>query len=361
MTITSIVELSEPDQNQTKTEAELITRPLSIWHAVSAFKQAMFDIEAALVHRSTASTQLQARVDAACETLKHALRWLVRETPHLKRSFGTYVFQQTRGFFNASRFLRRCLAKPRGQSRDYGTLNIIYDQAIEGQGRLGPLLDRWALGLGVCHAVRSRRQAIVAPADRLLAEWAHQVPMPICSLASGPPREIFDLLGRADPAPVQVTCVEVDREALAFSEELARQKRVGNRINFAFESIDGLAAGTGTTAVRPQQFIYSTGLTDYLPDQSVINLLGWIHDHLRPGGIAAIGSLSWANPDKEFMHYMANWSFVHRSPDELRALFARSKFGFSPVEVWTDTTGLQLLALCRSVSSRNQKRSPWAS
>ena len=52
------------------------------------------------------------------------------------------------------------------------------------------------------------------------------------------------------------------------------------------------------------------------------------------------------NSDKAFMDYIMDWILVHRTPDELRGLFARSKFGDAQVRFESDPTGIQLIAYC---------------
>ena len=46
------------------------------------------------------------------------------------------------------------------------------------------------------------------------------------------------------------------------------------------------------------------------------------------------------------MDYVLDWLLVHRSPAELRQLFAQSKFGKPEVRVDADVSGIQLFACC---------------
>jgi hypothetical protein len=40
------------------------------------------------------------------------------------------------------------------------------------------------------------------------------------------------------------------------------------------------------------------------------------------------------------------WVLIHRTPDEMRELFAMSKFGKTEVRIDADPTGIQLFAYC---------------
>jgi extracellular factor (EF) 3-hydroxypalmitic acid methyl ester biosynthesis protein len=319
----------------------------SMHAAIETFKDTMLSTDRAVKLGKTDAAELQRQVDRACELVKATLHWHAQAEPALEEPLGKQLFRETFPFFLTSRFIDRSYMKPRGYAGDYETINIIYDSDVQGLGRLGPLLDRWALGLGACRAVRNRRHAIAGQVDRLLAGWPGAEPMPVCSVASGPAREVFDLLDRDNPARIHVTCLDVDPDALRFSAGVARQKALEPHLSFALENILRLAAGRGKTNIKPQQFIYSMGLMDYLADRLVIRILDWMYDHLLPGGVAAIGNFAKNSPDKEFMQHIGEWTLIHRSPEDLRAFFAASKFAQNQVEVDRDETGIQLLAFCR--------------
>jgi extracellular factor (EF) 3-hydroxypalmitic acid methyl ester biosynthesis protein len=46
------------------------------------------------------------------------------------------------------------------------------------------------------------------------------------------------------------------------------------------------------------------------------------------------------------MDHVLEWRLIHRAPDDLRGLFARSKFGGAPVEVRREEAGINLFAFC---------------
>jgi hypothetical protein len=89
------------------------------------------------------------------------------------------------------------------------------------------------------------------------------------------------------------------------------------------------------------------GLTDYLQDAFVVDLINWSYDHLSPGGTLIIGNVVPSNPDKAYMDHILEWELIHRTPEELCALFARSKFGPAPVTLREEPAGVDLFAFCR--------------
>jgi SAM-dependent methyltransferase len=242
----------------------------------------------------------------------------------------------------------RWFTKPRGYAGDFYTIELVYRNVAEGEGRLGKFVDRWALGISAAQAVRNRR-GLLRDAIRDTARRhgnGHREPVLVTSLASGPAREVFDVLTEPEAPPVQATCIDIDSEALAFASERARELGVADRVVFAQDNVLRLSRGRGKTTLPPQHMIYSVGLIDYLEDEHIVRLLDWIHDQLVPGGTVVLGNFDVANPDKAFMDHILEWRLIHRTPDDLRGLFARSKFGDAPVEVRAEEERINLFAFC---------------
>jgi hypothetical protein len=168
----------------------------------------------------------------------------------------------------------------------------------------------------------------------------------LTSLAAGPARELFDVLGAPDAPRVHATCIDIDAEALAYASQLAVRLGVAEQFTFAQDNAVRLAQGRGRTALAPQQLIYSLGLTDYLEDDLVLKLIDWAYEQLLPGGRLIIGNVVPANPTRAFMEHILDWPLIHRTADELRALFARSRFGAAPVALELEPAGVDLFATC---------------
>jgi extracellular factor (EF) 3-hydroxypalmitic acid methyl ester biosynthesis protein len=59
------------------------------------------------------------------------------------------------------------------------------------------------------------------------------------------------------------------------------------------------------------------------------------------------------------MDRIVEWRLIHRTPDEPRGIFARSKFGVTPVDIWYEDQGINIFAFCtkRDVSARPSRQS----
>jgi len=95
--------------------------------------------------------------------------------------------------------------------------------------------------------------------------------------------------------------------------------------------------------------VVSTGLGDFLDDETLVRFYGFCHGALRNGGILAT-SAQQPQPLADFlMRELAELRAVYRSPDTLAALLRAA--GFSDVTVRRDPIGLQALAVARKCES----------
>ena len=321
--------------------------PTSLVDAVEAFKTSMLEVDRGLARSKLAGDAAQSQIDAACDGVEETLRAHVLRHDHLAGAIGTYVFRETFPFFMLSQFADRAFTKPRGYAGDYATIEMLYEGKAVGDARLGPLIDRWTLELPAAQAVRNRRSLLAAAIRELAAEWRLPGPMPVTSLAAGPARELFDVVSGSTALNLLATCIDIDFDALAYASGIARELGVADHFNFAQDNVVRLCQGRGHTALSPQALIYSVGLTDYLQDNYVLDLINWGYDMLRPGGTLIIGNVVPSNPTRVFMDHVLEWVLIHRSEDQLRSLFNRSRFGTAPVRFVLESAGVDIFAFCR--------------
>lgn len=333
--------------------------PPALVEAVEAFKTAMMHAELALKDKKLDDAAAQERVSAACEAITSTLRNHVQKMSHLEQHIGGYVFRETFSFFMRSANIDRWFSKPRGYAGDFYTIELVYANQATGDGRLGRFIDRWALGIAAAQAVRNRRGLLNEAIREVAARVGPGETTRITSLASGPAREIFDLFADEGVEHVHATCIDIDVEALAFASERARELGVEDRMTFAQDNVIRLSRGRGKTTLEPQHLIYSIGLIDYLEDEHIVRLLDWIHDQLLPSGTVILGNFDAENPDKAFMDHILEWRLIHRTPDGLRGLFARSKFGDTPMDVIYEEQHINLFAICtkRGAPARPSRQS----
>lgn len=318
--------------------------PPALLASIDAFKAAMQTAERALAGGTMSEEQVQQIVDKGCGAMHTGLGQHVDPADRAGAGIGAFVFRQTFATLMTSRLLDRAFAKPRGFAGDHETMDLIYDNQPAGDTRLGPFVDRWALQLSSCRAMRACRPLLTARLHARAEAWPGPSPMPALSLGCGSAREVIDLFESDNPPDVAIGCVDIDADALRSVADRARPLGAEGSITLYQDNVLRLVAGIGKIAPPPQWFIYAVGLADYMEDRQVVAMLDWIFDHLQPGGEALIGNLARSNPDRPVLEHITDWLLAHRSADDLRELFGRSRFGNAAVEIDTDATGVQLLA-----------------
>jgi extracellular factor (EF) 3-hydroxypalmitic acid methyl ester biosynthesis protein len=315
--------------------------------AIVEFKARMARVDRALVACLISEGDARGPVAGACNALHTALRQHVTREPERAAEIGALVVRETSALFMGSSNIERWFTKPRGYAGDYFTIELMYEACPRGAGRLGRLIDEWALGLPAARAVRNRRQLLAGAIHDTVAAHAPRGTTRITSLASGPARELFDVLTGPGAPPIAATCVDIDDEAIGWASARANELGVADRVTFSRDNVLRLSRGRGTTVLPPQHLIYSVGLIDYLADAHVVRLLDWIHDRLVPGGTVILGNFDVANPDRAFMDHVLDWRLIHRTADDMRRLFAASQFGDAPVTVRAEHEQVNLFAFCR--------------
>jgi SAM-dependent methyltransferase len=323
----------------TDTLARLV--PDGLLDTVEAFKTTMLETDRRLKLDELCGLGAQELVNAACDSVADALR----EHDQCE-VIGRYVVRETFPYFMLGDLNERAYRKPRGYAGAYATIEMLYTDRASGRGRLGPLIDRWTRELAAARAVKNRRALMAHAIDDVAGRWSGTSAVRVTSLAAGPARELFDVLATPVGTNVFATCIDIDQEALRYAAQRARQLGVANRFRFARDNVVRLCQDRGRTVLEPQALIYSIGLTDYLRDAHVVDLINWAYDRLLPGGTLIIGNVVPSNPTRTYMDHMLDWVLIHRSAEELRELFARSRFGTTPVCLRTEPAGVDLFAYC---------------
>jgi extracellular factor (EF) 3-hydroxypalmitic acid methyl ester biosynthesis protein len=239
----------------------------------------------------------------------------------------------------------RCTAKPRGYAGDYQTIEMIYANAPAGTGAVGALLDGCVLNLTAAKAIRNRRRLI---AGEILSSYrAAAKELHVASLACGPAREIFDVLDKVDDrGRLQVSCVDIDREALAQLGAQCQERNLSQQVRTFQGNLIHLATGRQELELTPQDLIYSINFADYLSDEMVLTLLNWTHDKLRPGGRVVLGNFHPRNPTRGLMDHVLEWRLTHRDEAEMNQLFVNSRFARPCSRILFEDEGAYLLAEC---------------
>jgi CRP-like cAMP-binding protein len=333
--------------------------PTELGDALEGFERAMLASKQALRSGAAPASEM-ARVAAACDAVLALLRTYTggdalvdigysdllafRDPGQIEAGVGDFIFRETYSTFMLSATMSRCHAKPRGFPDDVETMTAIYRDEAEGDDWLGPLIDRWFLSRPLCRSRRAGLQQLMSVLQEMSAAQAG-AELRVASLASGCAAELFGFFERHPDANLVVTCVDRDEQALVAGARRAESQRLQDRMSFLLGSaVPSVAA---TLSLGPHHLVYALGLCEYLTDDEVVAMLDLAHSTLLPGGRLIVTNLAPGHADQELMGNLLHWHAQHRGSDEMRALFARSRFAGQPVDLSLDDAQVTLTASCR--------------
>lgn len=260
----------------------------------------------------------------------------------------SYLFKEIFPYFMRSRFAERIYYKPKGFAGDFLTMEMIYRDVPEGDGKLGRLVDEWCLKAKGAKAIRERRRLMALQLRDLVAARRKQADIRLLNLGCGASRELFDFLGRCKcTEKIEVFCVDADTDALHFISHSVDTSTHRAQIRLMQENIVKWALGRVKHDLGLFDCIYSVGLADYLDDCLFKAFINRCYKKLRPGGMLVLWNFI-PNPDQLLLDNILNWRLCCRTGDHLRQLFAESPFG-SEIELLAETGSTDL---CVGASKR---------
>ncbi|MEK6657658.1 MAG: PilZ domain-containing protein [Nitrospirota bacterium] len=248
-----------------------------------------------------------------------------------------------------SKFMERAYKRPCGYRGDYYMLEMIYNNQLISEG-LGIYFDRWFLDNPYAIAVRNRKEKIKESIRTFLKETALSS-INVLNIASGPCREIKELLDdmRLIKKELNFTCVDFDEEAINFSKNRLKSLPENLKIEFLKDNVTKLIDSKKYTKFfGKQNLIYSTGLTDYLPDRVLKNFIFFAFSVLYPNG-----KLILTHKDKDKyspvpLDWVVDWIFEPRNVSDLIRLAENSGINNYSADIeWEDSNKTFFLILTK--------------
>ena len=257
----------------------------------------------------------------ALDDLKQTIDHVDRETQlkalqFFRTELGEVIF--------AAPFVDRIAKKPYGYAGDFEMMNQIYNNDMLGETLFARCFNKAFLEAPASKAVRNRSEYLYGKLVSEVESRPGQV-VKILSVASGPAREIQLILERSPHLAdrLQIDLLDQDLRSLKMAKvsllRLARKAGVELKINYVNLAIKNVLENKLSTG--PYDMIYSAGLFDYFSD-AVARLAGAaLYRHVGKGGKLIIGNFNITNPSRFIMECGGDWHLVHRSVDEMKALF----------------------------------------
>ncbi len=211
----------------------------------------------------------------------------------------------------------------------------------EGGDPLGEALDRILLDLPTSRGLRVLGDAMrgrvnaVLPGDR---------PARVLVVPCGAGTVTASVEQRLGHQGGELTCVDGDRETLAFVDAgvAARPGRV--RLRLVQEDLASLAMGNSSVFLGEQDVVVLDGFVDYLPDRIVGSLSRVVAGMLRPGGEALCAFLG-PSADAFVFDHLLGWRTVRRTSASLSVLMTET--GLEEITVMETPGAGRLLHLRR--------------
>lgn len=209
-------------------------------------------------------------------------------------------------------FTCRAFTKPRGYAGDAELLDLIYgpeDGWPEPQATLlGQEIYRYTSRAPAAEGVRARRAFIADLIDRATAEKPN---MHILAIAAGHLREAT--LAAAVRRRRMGRFVALDADPISLDEVNRCYGRYG------IETIAASIRPLLTNKLKPGEFdlIYSTGLFDYLSEETGRRLVSVLFRMLRPGGKLVVANFLPGIRDVGYMEAFMDWKLIYRTRREM--------------------------------------------
>lgn len=255
--------------------------------------------------------------------------------------FRDYFAKDIRKIFLKGPYIEWSLRKPHGYAGDF---KIMDDINVNNPTTVGfeRIHDNYYQRLAICSAVRNRKEDFKRHIIDFVAT-RQKKPIRIMSLSSGPSREIHELL--ASNALVRENvffdCYDHDEKALKYAKSILSDF---SNIDFVRENALklSLAKDINSRIDRKYDFIYATGLFDYLNYKISVMLVGNLKKLLNANGALFISDVRdrLSNPSAQFMEWIAEWYLIYRSDEEFKQIFIDGGFEEKKLKVYYEQQGI---------------------
>ena len=205
-------------------------------------------------------------------------------------------------------FTYRAFSKPRGYAGDAVMMDYIYGREEHWMPPestpLGRAIFNFTTGAPASEGVRARRAYIATRIDRLAEKVRHPH---ILAIAAGHLREAS--MSSAVRRRKTGRFMALDADALSAAEVAASYGRHGvETVTASFRRLLTDPAGVGEF-----DFVYSTGLFDYLNQRTARRLVLGMFQMLRPGGKLLVANFLPGIRDIGYMETFMDWTLVYRT------------------------------------------------
>jgi cyclopropane fatty-acyl-phospholipid synthase-like methyltransferase len=225
-------------------------------------------------------------------------------------------------------------AKPHGYAGDFEMIERIYNRSISTLD----FVHKWDMFFHetpAADAVRNRAILVRSILDE-------ERPESLLSVGCGPGLDVRDAFAGNEYLQ-HVDFLDNDEKAIARSKiNNAWAQGTSRKVGFFVKNALRFRPTT------PYDLVWSSGLFDYLNDNTFLFLFRRLKEMISAKGKVVIGNFSDNNASRPYMECIGSWVLIHRSADDLLRLAKEAGFSPSRTHIIADGTNINLFLIAEN-------------
>jgi len=212
--------------------------------------------------------------------------------------------------------------KPLGYVGDFMLMNYFYDYIDKylGESTYEKSIHSYGVNISTGHSLLERKRFFKQKIVELLTK---KDSVKILSVASGSARELIDLVENGKiTKPLYFDCLDVEPEAFAYIHDALENIRPENKNNLHMRFIkadflDLIRGKEIPELFKKYDFIYSSGLFDYLNDRLARKLIYYLFELLEPDSSLIITNARKDDIYRAYYEMLGGWKLIRRDEKEM--------------------------------------------
>jgi hypothetical protein len=225
----------------------------------------------------------------------------------------------------------RAYNKPLGYPGDYQVMLYYYANAFEGDSVFAKVLHKFAVEHPLSNGVRTRKDLMVEMMDRehqrVIDRDGEDAEFRVANLGCGPAREVSDYIAHRRNWPGRAIWTLIDQEERALSvayrssqAQISDNRSAGELFLLNLSFVQLLSEGVPLQEPGTQDFVFSTGLFDYIRETRAQSLIRALYELVADGGMLTIGNACAPQDMFWSAEFLVDWTILYRTRDEVLRL-----------------------------------------
>jgi extracellular factor (EF) 3-hydroxypalmitic acid methyl ester biosynthesis protein len=252
----------------------------------------------------------------------------------------------------SSPFMRRTFEKPLGYAGDYEMVNMMDRDPFQGGSIFAKILNAFFLNTPPVIAHRNRIDSLARQLHfETYRTSAKGRITKVFNLGCGPALEIQRFLPSSPlSGNVDFTLLDFNNETVEYAQrvlnEIKKKNHCGGAVHILKKSVAQLLKDSSQFERGSFDFVYCTGLFDYLPDTVCEKLAERFYELAAPGGLVLVSNVHANHPSIGWMEYVVDWHLVYRTAEQMSAILPKNVTK-EQTRILAEPTGVNIFAEIR--------------